>query len=165
MSDSCNWSLLFFFYFIGDLHTFEALDSDPMLVKLIDAQCPVGGRVELKVGAQVSVCTRLFGKDQQIKWHKQNEGITAKYRLICRIHILQGTTMPSQHKTGQISLISVSFLLVTQAEEWLGLSAGVCPVDHGDYSNLHIYFLSGPAAEHRFLAWCLSLGYSSLPDL
>lgn len=88
-----------------------------MLVKLIDDQCPVGGRVELKVRAQVSVCTRLFGKDQQIKWHKQNEGITAKYRLICRIHILQGTTMPSQHKTGQISLISVSFLLVTQAEE------------------------------------------------
>lgn len=117
MSDSCNWSLLLFFYFIGDLHTFEALDSDPTLVKLIDAQCPVGGRVELKVGAQVSVYTRLFGKGQQIKWRKQNEGITATYRLICRIHILQGTTMPSQHKTGQTSLISVSFLLGTQTKD------------------------------------------------
>jgi len=41
----------------GEVHAFEALDSDPMLVKLIDAQCPVGGRVELKLGAQVSVHT------------------------------------------------------------------------------------------------------------
>ncbi|KAK2541410.1 hypothetical protein Q9966_003974 [Columba livia] len=37
----------------GEVHAFGALDSDPMLVKLIDAQCPVGGRVELKLGAQV----------------------------------------------------------------------------------------------------------------
>uniref|UniRef100_G1NBI9 ATP-dependent DNA helicase PIF1 n=1 Tax=Meleagris gallopavo TaxID=9103 RepID=G1NBI9_MELGA len=43
----------------GDSHTFEALDSDPMLVKLIDAQCPVGGRVELKVGAQVMLAKNL----------------------------------------------------------------------------------------------------------
>lgn len=50
-----------------------------MLVKLIDTQCPVGGRVELKVGAQVSVCTSLFGKEQQIRWHKKNEGIIAIY--------------------------------------------------------------------------------------
>lgn len=44
---------------IGEVHAFEALDSDPMLAKLIDAQCPVGGRVELKLGAQVGVCTCL----------------------------------------------------------------------------------------------------------
>ncbi|KFV71022.1 ATP-dependent DNA helicase PIF1, partial [Dryobates pubescens] len=43
----------------GELHTFEALDSDPMLVKLIDAQCPVGGRVELKLGAQVMLAKNL----------------------------------------------------------------------------------------------------------
>ncbi|KAM6124100.1 ATP-dependent DNA helicase PIF1 [Pterocles gutturalis] len=43
----------------GDMHTFEALDSDPMLVKLIDAQCPVGGRVELKLGAQVMLAKNL----------------------------------------------------------------------------------------------------------
>ncbi|XP_065602508.1 ATP-dependent DNA helicase PIF1 [Cyrtonyx montezumae] len=43
----------------GELHTFEALDSDPMLLKLIDAQCPVGGRVELKVGAQVMLAKNL----------------------------------------------------------------------------------------------------------
>ncbi|NXN19514.1 PIF1 helicase, partial [Indicator maculatus] len=43
----------------GELHTFEALDSDPMLMKLIDAQCPVGGRVELKVGAQVMLAKNL----------------------------------------------------------------------------------------------------------
>uniref|UniRef100_A0A8D0F2P5 ATP-dependent DNA helicase PIF1 n=1 Tax=Strix occidentalis caurina TaxID=311401 RepID=A0A8D0F2P5_STROC len=43
----------------GEVHTFEALDSDPMLVKLIDAQCPVGGRVELKLGAQVMLAKNL----------------------------------------------------------------------------------------------------------
>ncbi|OXB54052.1 hypothetical protein ASZ78_001292 [Callipepla squamata] len=43
----------------GEPHTFEALDSDPMLLKLIDAQCPVGGRVELKVGAQVMLAKNL----------------------------------------------------------------------------------------------------------
>ncbi|XP_075567435.1 ATP-dependent DNA helicase PIF1 [Pelecanus crispus] len=43
----------------GQVHTFEALDSDPMLVKLIDAQCPVGGRVELKLGAQVMLAKNL----------------------------------------------------------------------------------------------------------
>ncbi|XP_074453630.1 ATP-dependent DNA helicase PIF1 [Larus michahellis] len=43
----------------GDVHTFEALDSDPMLVKLIDAQCPVGGRIELKLGAQVMLAKNL----------------------------------------------------------------------------------------------------------
>lgn len=48
-----------FLSLIGEAHTFEALDSDPMLVKLIDAQCPVGGRVELKLGAQVSVCAYI----------------------------------------------------------------------------------------------------------
>ncbi|XP_065513326.1 ATP-dependent DNA helicase PIF1 [Caloenas nicobarica] len=43
----------------GKVHAFEALDSDPMLVKLIDAQCPVGGRVELKLGAQVMLAKNL----------------------------------------------------------------------------------------------------------
>ncbi|XP_066048720.1 ATP-dependent DNA helicase PIF1 [Chamaea fasciata] len=43
----------------GKVHVFEALDSDPMLVKLIDAQCPVGGRVELKPGAQVMLAKNL----------------------------------------------------------------------------------------------------------
>ncbi|NWZ61907.1 PIF1 helicase, partial [Acrocephalus arundinaceus] len=42
-----------------EMHVFEALDSDPMLVKLIDAQCPVGGRVELKLGAQVMLAKNL----------------------------------------------------------------------------------------------------------
>ncbi|NXE45329.1 PIF1 helicase, partial [Casuarius casuarius] len=43
----------------GEVHTFEALDSDPVLVKLIDAQCPVGSRVELKLGAQVMLAKNL----------------------------------------------------------------------------------------------------------
>ncbi|TRZ23787.1 hypothetical protein HGM15179_003354 [Zosterops borbonicus] len=43
----------------GEVRVFEALDSDPMLVKLIDAQCPVGGRVELKLGAQVMLAKNL----------------------------------------------------------------------------------------------------------
>lgn len=54
-----------FLSFTGEVHVFEALDSDPMLVKLIDAQCPVGGRVELKLGAQVSVCTHMCDRPEQ----------------------------------------------------------------------------------------------------
>lgn len=37
---------------LGPLRVFEALDSDPMLVKTIDAQSPVGHTLQLKVGAQ-----------------------------------------------------------------------------------------------------------------
>lgn len=59
----------------GEVHVFEALDSDPMLVNLIDAQCPVGGRVELKLGAQVSVYIHVI---DQIKWHKKNVGISER---------------------------------------------------------------------------------------
>lgn len=50
----------------GEVHVFEALDSDPMLAKLIDAQCPVGGRIELKLGAQVSVCTYMCDRPDQM---------------------------------------------------------------------------------------------------
>lgn len=37
----------------GSVRVFEALDSDPALVKTIDAHCPVGRIIQLKVGAQV----------------------------------------------------------------------------------------------------------------
>ncbi|XP_077306774.1 ATP-dependent DNA helicase PIF1 isoform X2 [Lithobates pipiens] len=43
----------------GDMHTYEALDSDPMLVKTMDAQCPVGQRLQLKKGAQVMLAKNL----------------------------------------------------------------------------------------------------------
>ena len=38
----------------GAEHVFEAMDSDPTLVKTIDAQSPVSRLLQLKVGAQVS---------------------------------------------------------------------------------------------------------------
>ncbi|XP_060762504.1 ATP-dependent DNA helicase PIF1 [Neoarius graeffei] len=43
----------------GPLHVFEAVDSDPMLVKTIDAQSPVGHMLQLKVGAQVMLTKNL----------------------------------------------------------------------------------------------------------
>ncbi|KAK1790047.1 hypothetical protein P4O66_002361 [Electrophorus voltai] len=43
----------------GPLHTYEAVDSDPMLVKIIDAQSPVGQVVHLKVGTQVMLTKNL----------------------------------------------------------------------------------------------------------
>lgn len=39
----------------GSVRVFEALDSDPALVRTIDAHSPVGRIIQLKVGAQV-VC-------------------------------------------------------------------------------------------------------------
>ncbi|XP_067423968.1 ATP-dependent DNA helicase PIF1 isoform X2 [Emydura macquarii macquarii] len=43
----------------GEMHSYEAVDSDPMLVKAIDAQCPVGHCIELKPGAQVILTKNL----------------------------------------------------------------------------------------------------------
>uniref|UniRef100_A0AAR2LLH6 ATP-dependent DNA helicase PIF1 n=1 Tax=Pygocentrus nattereri TaxID=42514 RepID=A0AAR2LLH6_PYGNA len=43
----------------GPLRVFEAVDSDPMLVKTIDAQSPVGAILQLKVGAQVMLTKNL----------------------------------------------------------------------------------------------------------
>ncbi|XP_062843848.1 ATP-dependent DNA helicase PIF1 [Trichomycterus rosablanca] len=43
----------------GPVRVFEALDSDPMLVKTIDAQSPVGQVLQLKVGAQVMLTKNL----------------------------------------------------------------------------------------------------------
>ncbi|XP_041133433.1 ATP-dependent DNA helicase PIF1-like [Polyodon spathula] len=43
----------------GESRIFEALDSDPQLVKMIDAQSPVGRVLQLKVGAQVMLTKNL----------------------------------------------------------------------------------------------------------
>ncbi|XP_066513814.1 ATP-dependent DNA helicase PIF1-like [Hoplias malabaricus] len=43
----------------GPLRVFEAVDSDPILVKTIDAQSPVGAVLQLKVGAQVMLTKNL----------------------------------------------------------------------------------------------------------
>lgn len=40
--------------FPGDVHSFEAIDSDPERSRTLDAQCPVGRVLQLKLGAQVS---------------------------------------------------------------------------------------------------------------
>lgn len=44
---------------LGSVRVFEALDSDPVLVKTIDAHSPVGRIVQLKVGAQVPYVSPL----------------------------------------------------------------------------------------------------------
>uniref|UniRef100_A0AAR2LVP7 ATP-dependent DNA helicase PIF1 n=1 Tax=Pygocentrus nattereri TaxID=42514 RepID=A0AAR2LVP7_PYGNA len=44
---------------LKQLPVFEAVDSDPMLVKTIDAQSPVGAILQLKVGAQVMLTKNL----------------------------------------------------------------------------------------------------------
>lgn len=44
--------------FSGSARVFEALDSDPALVRTIDAHSPVGRIIQLKVGAQV-LCARM----------------------------------------------------------------------------------------------------------
>ncbi|KAG9333926.1 hypothetical protein JZ751_009389, partial [Albula glossodonta] len=43
----------------GAVRVFEALDSDPQLVKAIDSQSPVGRVLQLKVGAQVMLTKNL----------------------------------------------------------------------------------------------------------
>ncbi|XP_014448617.1 ATP-dependent DNA helicase PIF1 [Tupaia chinensis] len=41
----------------GEIHTFEAMDSDPELARTLDAQCPVSRLLQLKKGAQVMLVT------------------------------------------------------------------------------------------------------------
>ncbi|XP_074859075.1 ATP-dependent DNA helicase PIF1 [Carettochelys insculpta] len=43
----------------GEMRSYEAVDSDPMEVKAIDAQCPVGHCIQLKPGAQVILTKNL----------------------------------------------------------------------------------------------------------
>ncbi|XP_015666789.1 ATP-dependent DNA helicase PIF1 [Protobothrops mucrosquamatus] len=43
----------------GQLRSFKAVDSDPMLAKTLDAQCPVKSIIELKEGAQVMLTKNL----------------------------------------------------------------------------------------------------------
>ncbi|XP_054837286.1 ATP-dependent DNA helicase PIF1 isoform X2 [Eublepharis macularius] len=43
----------------GEPRSFKAVDSDPMLVKTLDAQCPVSSIIELKLGAQVMLTKNL----------------------------------------------------------------------------------------------------------
>ncbi|XP_071984807.1 ATP-dependent DNA helicase PIF1 isoform X2 [Engystomops pustulosus] len=43
----------------GEMHKYDALDSDPMLVKTVNAQCPVGEQILLKKGAQVMLTKNL----------------------------------------------------------------------------------------------------------
>ncbi|XP_040825216.1 ATP-dependent DNA helicase PIF1 [Ochotona curzoniae] len=43
----------------GEMHSFEALDSDPELAHILDAQCPVSRLLQLKLGAQVMLVKNL----------------------------------------------------------------------------------------------------------
>ncbi|XP_060087615.1 ATP-dependent DNA helicase PIF1 [Heteronotia binoei] len=43
----------------GDSRFFKAVDSDPVLVKTLDVQCPVSSIIELKIGAQVMLTKNL----------------------------------------------------------------------------------------------------------
>nr|XP_019604221.1 PREDICTED: ATP-dependent DNA helicase PIF1 isoform X3 [Rhinolophus sinicus] len=43
----------------GEVHSFEALDSDPEQARTLDAQCPVSQLLQLKLGAQVMLMKNL----------------------------------------------------------------------------------------------------------
>ncbi|XP_036295054.1 ATP-dependent DNA helicase PIF1 [Pipistrellus kuhlii] len=43
----------------GEAHSFEAMDSDPEQARALDAQCPVGKLLQLKLGAQVMLVKNL----------------------------------------------------------------------------------------------------------
>lgn len=53
-SDLSLDSYLKWFITSAESRLFESQDSDPQLRRHLDSQCPVGQKIELKIGAQVS---------------------------------------------------------------------------------------------------------------
>ena len=41
-------------FFLGEVHSFKAMDSDPEQARTLNAHCPVSQILQLKLGAQVS---------------------------------------------------------------------------------------------------------------
>ncbi|XP_018422104.1 PREDICTED: ATP-dependent DNA helicase PIF1 [Nanorana parkeri] len=72
----------------GEIHTYEALDSDPMLVKTMDTQCPVGQRLQLKKGAQIRQSSALF----KFLPAKERGGRVCAAETLPKVHFLCGVT-------------------------------------------------------------------------
>ncbi|KAK0133106.1 ATP-dependent DNA helicase PIF1 [Merluccius polli] len=77
----------------GSVHAFEAVDSDPALVKTIDAQSPVNRILQLKVGAQVMLTKNL---DVQRGLVNGARGVVVGFEPgkqgLPRVHFLCGAT-------------------------------------------------------------------------
>uniref|UniRef100_A0A8C4YG51 ATP-dependent DNA helicase n=1 Tax=Gopherus evgoodei TaxID=1825980 RepID=A0A8C4YG51_9SAUR len=77
----------------GEMHSYEAVDSDPMLVKAIDAQCPVSHCIQLKPGAQV-----ILTKNLDVSWGLVNgaRGVVVEFETegngLPRVRFLCGVT-------------------------------------------------------------------------
>ncbi|XP_015262074.1 PREDICTED: ATP-dependent DNA helicase PIF1 [Gekko japonicus] len=81
----------------GEPRSFKAVDSDPVLVKTLDAQCPVSSIIELKLGAQVMLTKNLDvsrglvngARGVVIGFETEGKGLP-KVRFLCGITTVVG---------------------------------------------------------------------------
>ncbi|KAJ7332861.1 hypothetical protein JRQ81_015041 [Phrynocephalus forsythii] len=81
----------------GEQKSFKSVDSDPLQVKMIDAQCPVGSVIELKQGAQVMLAKNLDvsrglvngARGVVIGFESEGKGLP-KVRFMCGVTIAIG---------------------------------------------------------------------------
>ncbi|XP_048353210.1 ATP-dependent DNA helicase PIF1 isoform X2 [Sphaerodactylus townsendi] len=81
----------------GEPRCFKAVDSDPGLVKTLDAQCPVSSIIELKLGAQVMLTKNLDvsrglvngARGVVIGFETEGKGLP-KVRFLCGVTTLVG---------------------------------------------------------------------------
>nr|XP_056701009.1 ATP-dependent DNA helicase PIF1 [Euleptes europaea] len=81
----------------GEPRSFKAVDSDPVLVKTLDAQCPVSSIIELKLGAQVMLTKNLDvsqglvngARGVVIDFETERKGLP-KVRFLCGVTTVVG---------------------------------------------------------------------------
>ncbi|XP_004629002.1 ATP-dependent DNA helicase PIF1 [Octodon degus] len=77
----------------GKVHNFEALDSHPELARTLDAQCPVGQLLRLKLGAQVMLVKNLAMSRGLVNGARGVVvGFEAEGRGLPQVHFLCGVT-------------------------------------------------------------------------
>ncbi|XP_004687737.1 PREDICTED: ATP-dependent DNA helicase PIF1 [Condylura cristata] len=76
----------------GEIHSFEAMDSDPEQARTLDAQCPVSQLLQLKLGAQVMLVKNLAvsrglvngARGVVVGFEKQGRGLP-QVRFLCGV--------------------------------------------------------------------------------
>ncbi|KAB0395962.1 hypothetical protein E2I00_019865, partial [Balaenoptera physalus] len=98
----------------GEVHSFEAMDSDPEQARTLDAQCPVNQLLQLKLGAQVMLVKNLAVSRGLVNGARGVVvGFEAEGRGLPQVRFLCGVTE------------------VIRADRWMGMSLDCVEISLG----------------------------------